>query len=533
MHRVLVSDTLSEQGLAILRKGAGLEVDYQPGLNETDLAAAIKGADALVIRSGSKVTARVLEAADQLKVIGRAGIGVDNVDVPAASKRGVVVMNTPTGNAVTTAEHAITLLMSLARMIPEACRTLKAGKWEKKKFEGRELAGKTLGVIGLGNIGRIVADRARGLRMNVIGFDPVLTADRAAALGIELVSLDAIWERADAVTVHTPLTPETKAIVNEGMLDKLKKGVLLVNCARGGIYDEAALLKGLESGRIGGVALDVFVEEPPPKDSPLIAHERVVVTPHLGASTKEAQDRVALEIAEQVVAYLATGEIKNAVNVPSVSSESAVKLAPWTVLADRLGRFLAQVEPTTSLKAIEIECVGEPADLGAKTITASAVAGFLHRYLKTSVNPVSAPHVAADRGIAVRELRTSQPSAPRGKFASLVVVRAQLADGTVRVAEGTLGADGSARLVKWGEFEIEAHLGGPTLVVTSLDKPGVIGFLGTTLGSAQVNIARVHLGVAGGDRAVSVWNLDQEIPAAALEQVRRSPNVSSALAILV
>jgi len=530
MYRVLVSDSLSEQGLAVLRRGKDLEVDYRPGLNEADLAAAVKGAHALVIRSGSKVTARVLGEADQLKVIGRAGIGVDNVDVPAASKRGVVVMNTPTGNAVTTAEHAIALLMSLARMIPEACRTLKAGKWEKKKFEGRELAGKTLGVIGLGNIGRIVADRARGLRMNVIGFDPVLTADRAAALGIELVGLDAIWERADAVTVHTPLTAETRGLVHSGMLSKLKKGVLLVNAARGGIYDEAALLEGLESGRIGGVALDVFPEEPPPKDMPLLAHERVVVTPHLGASTREAQDRVALEIAEQVVAYLSTGEIRNAVNVPSVSSEIAPKLAPYAELADRLGRFLAQVDAGLAVKALEVECVGEPAELGPKTIAQSAVAGFLQRYLETAVNHVSAPHVAADRGIAVRELRTT---APQGKYASLVIVRARGADGAVHVAEGTLGSDGSARLVKWGEFDVEAPLGGPTLVVTSLDKPGVIGFIGTTLGNAAINVARVHLGQAGGGRAVSVWNLEAEIPAGVLEEVRRSPNVSIARAIRI
>ncbi len=304
MPRVLVSDALSEQGLAILRQGEGLEIDYRPGLDEAALAAAIAGAEALVIRSGSKVTARVIEAGNRLRVIGRAGIGVDNVDVPAASKRGVVVMNTPTGNAVTTAEHALALLLSVARMIPEASRSLKAGKWEKKKFEGRELAGKTLGVIGLGNIGRIVADRARGLHMNVIGFDPVLTADRAAALGIELVGLDAIWERADAITVHTPLTEATRHLVNDEVVGKLKKGVLLVNAARGGIYNEAALLKGLESGQIGGVALDVFVDEPPPADLPILKHDRVVVTPHLGASTKEAQARVALEIAEQVVAYL-------------------------------------------------------------------------------------------------------------------------------------------------------------------------------------------------------------------------------------
>jgi D-3-phosphoglycerate dehydrogenase len=530
MQRVLVSDTLSEQGLAVLRQGKGLEVDYRPGLDEAALAEAIRGAHALVIRSGSKVTARVLAGADQLRVIGRAGIGIDNVDVPAASKRGVVVMNTPTGNAVTTAEHAIALLMSLARMIPEACRSLKAGKWEKKRFEGRELAGKTLGVIGLGNIGRIVADRARGLHLNVIGFDPVLSADRAAALGIELCSLDAIWERADAITVHTPLTPETRGLVHAGMLSKLKKGVLLVNAARGGIYDHAALLEGLESGRIGGVALDVFEEEPPPKDLPILQHERVIVTPHLGASTKEAQARVALEIAEQVVAYLSTGEIKNAVNVPSVSSEAAVKLAPYVELADRLGRFLAQVEETISPRTIEVECVGQPAELGPKTIVASAVAGFLHRFLGTSVNQVSAAHVAADRGIAVREQRTS---APPGKHPSLVIVRVHGADGAVHAAEGTLGSDGSARLVKWDDFEVEARLGGPTLVVTSLDKPGVLGFIGTTLGDASVNVARVYLGASGNGRAISVWNLDHEVPAAALDEVRRSPNVSRALPVRI
>jgi D-3-phosphoglycerate dehydrogenase len=542
MHRILVSDSLSEQGLAVLRQGQGIDVDYRPGLGEADLAAAVRGADALVIRSGSKVTARVIAEADRLKVIGRAGIGVDNVDVDAASQRGIVVMNTPTGNAVTTAEHAIALLMALARMIPEACRTLKAGKWEKKKFEGRELAGKTLGVIGLGNIGRIVADRARGMRMNVIGFDPVMTADRASALGIELCPLDAIFPRADAITVHTPLTVETRGIIHAGMLSRLKKGVLLVNAARGGIYDEAALLEGLQSGQIGGVALDVFVEEPPPKDHPLLAHERVVVTPHLGASTKEAQDRVALEIAEQVVAYLATGAIQNAVNVPSVASDVAPKLAPYAELAERLGRFLAQVEGQASPQAIEVECVGEPAQLGARSITASALAGFLQRWQERPVNQVSARHLAADRGIAVRELSTT---APQSKYASLIVVRVQAAGGGIHAVEGTLGSDGSARLVKWGSFEIEAVLGGPTMVVTSVDTPGVIGFIGTTLGGAGINVARVQLGLVSQDggappsqvspraRAISVWNLDQPLPTAILEVVRRSPNVESALAVQI
>ncbi|NUQ79653.1 MAG: phosphoglycerate dehydrogenase [Polyangiaceae bacterium] len=526
MPRVLVSDSLSEQGLAILRQQPGFDVDYKPGLNEEALAAAIPGADALVIRSGSKVTARVLEAATNLRVIGRAGIGIDNVDVPAASKRGVVVMNTPTGNAVTTAEHALALLFSIARMIPQASQTLKAGKWEKKKFEGRELAGKTLGVIGLGNIGRIVADRAKGLKMNVIGFDPVLTADRAAALGIDLVSLETIWERADAITVHTPLTDATRGLVNDEVVAKLKKGVLLVNCARGGIYDEGALLRGLESGKIGGVALDVFLEEPPPNDLPILKHERVVVTPHLGASTKEAQDRVALEIAEQVAAYLTTGAITNAVNVTSVSGETASKLSPYIDLADKLGRFIAQTGDKSAVTSFEVESVGEPAGLGQKAISASALAGFLQRFLEEHVNQVSAPHLAADRGIVFRELTSGSHSGQ--KFASLIVVRVTGEDGSVRTVEGTLGSDRTARLVKWGDFEVEAQLGGRMLVVESVDRPGVIGFLGTSLGNASVNVSRVHLSMSTGGRVISVWNLDQEIPAAVLEEIRRSENVSSA-----
>jgi D-3-phosphoglycerate dehydrogenase len=525
MPRVLVSDTLSEQGLAILRQQPGFDVDYKPGLNEEALAAAIAGADALVIRSGSKVTARVLESATNLRVIGRAGIGVDNVDVPAASKRGVVVMNTPTGNAVTTAEHALALLFSLARMIPQASQTLKAGKWEKKKFEGRELAGKTLGVIGLGNIGRIVADRAKGLKMNVIGYDPVLTADRAAALGIDLVPLETIWERADAITVHTPLTETTRGLVNDEVVGKLKKGVLLVNAARGGIYDLDAVLRGLESGHIGGVALDVFEVEPPPNDLPILKHERVIVTPHLGASTKEAQDRVALEIAEQVAAYLTTGAIQNAVNVTSVSGETASKLSPYIDLADKLGKFIAQTGEKGIVKSIEVDCVGEPSGPGFKAIAASALAGFLQLFLEAHVNQVSAPHLAADRGIVYRELASAHSDQ---KFTSLIVVSVTGEDGTTRAVEGTLGSDRTARLVKWGDFEVEAQLGGRMLVVESQDRPGVIGFLGTSLGDASVNVSRVHLSMSTGGRVISVWNLDQEIPADVLDEMRKSPNVSSA-----
>lgn len=525
MPRVLVSDPLSEQGLAILRQVPDFTVDYKPGLKEDALAQAIEDADALVVRSGSKVTARVINAAKQLKVIGRAGIGVDNVDVPAASKRGIVVMNTPTGNAVTTAEHAIALLMSVARMIPEAHRLMKNGVWEKKKFEGRELAGKTLGVIGLGNIGRIVADRAKGLKMNVIGFDPVLTPDRAASLGIELVALDAIWQRADAITIHTPLNEATRGIINDEVVPKLKKGVLLVNAARGGVYDEGALLRGLESGHIGGVALDVFTEEPPPADSALVKHERVVVTPHLGASTKEAQDRVALEIAQQVVAFLTTGAIQNAVNVTSVSSEAAAKLSPYLELAGKLGLFAAQLVEGGAAKEISVECIGEPAELGAKAISSSAVAGFVQHFLDAPVNRVSAPHVAAERGISIRELTTAKST---GKYVSLVVVRVTEAGGAVRTVEGTLGLDRTARLVKINEFEVEARLGGITLIIESVDRPGVIGFLGTLLGNASVNVSRVHISLSSGTHVISVWNLDQEVPAQALEEMRHSPNISSA-----
>jgi D-3-phosphoglycerate dehydrogenase len=525
--RVLVSDTLSQAGLAVLENAPHLEVVYRPGLKEGELADAIAGFDALVIRSGSKVTAKVIAAAKRLKVIGRAGIGVDNVDVPVASLHGIVVMNTPTGNAVTTAEHALALLFSLARRIPQATASMRAGKWEKNKFQGRELAGKTLGVIGLGNIGRIVVDRARGLRMNVIAFDPVVTAERATALGVELVTIDDIWSRADAITVHTPLTSETKGLVNDASIAKMKKGVLLVNCARGGIFDETALLRGLESGKIGGVALDVFVEEPP-GDHPLLEREDVIATPHLGASTDEAQERVAVEIAEQVAQYLATGTITNAVNVPSVSREVAPRLRPYVNLAHRLGSFLAQVQKVTPA-AIEVECTGEPAELGTSAITASAVAGVLERFLESSVNHVAAPHVAKERGIALRELKSSPRS---GGFNALVSVRIEEAGGNVIRAEGTLAADGSARLVRWSDYELDAHLKGPLLVLHNDDRPGVIGAVGTVLGTASINVSRLQVGLAhASKKAASLWSLDSALPPPVLDEIRRLPHVKDVISV--
>ncbi len=527
MFKVLVSDSMSAEGLEVLKGRSDLVLDYRPGLGEDDLAEAVKHADALLVRSGSKVTARVIESGDRLKVIGRAGIGVDNVDVRAASKRGIVVMNTPTGNSVTTAEHTISLMMSLARHIPQATSTMKAGKWEKKKYEGTELAGKTLAILGLGTIGRIVADRARGLALNVIGFDPVMSQERAAALGIELVSLAEIWSRADIITVHTPLTPNTKGIINDEVVPKLKKGVFLVNCARGGIYDEGAVLRGLESGHIGGAAFDVFVEEPPPKDSALIAHERVICTPHLGASTAEAQVRVAVQVAEQVVDYLLNGEIKNAVNVPSVTSEIARKIAPYRALAEKLGRFLAQME-SIAPKSIEVDCIGEAGEQGAEILTSAAVAGYLEQFLEVPLNAIAAPHVAADRGIAVRQLKSTQSV---GRFASQIVVRVIDESGNPHVAAGSLGSDGTPRLVRWGDFDIEASLGGPTLVVSSIDTPGVIGFLGTLLGKHNINVAAVHLGKSSAGQALSVWNLDDPATAQVLTDARASVNVKRAIAI--
>lgn len=528
MAKVLVSDSLSKDGLALLQSAEGIELINKPGLNEADLAAAIVGVDGLVIRSGSKVTAKVIDAADRLRVIGRAGIGVDNVDVKAASRRGIIVMNTPTGNAVTTAEHAIGLLFSVARKIPQASASMKEGKWDKKSFEGRELSGKTLGVIGLGNIGRIVADRARGLRMNVVGYDPFMTAERAAELGIKLVSLDELFAQADAITVHTPLTAETKGLVNDAAIAKMKKGVLLVNAARGGIYDEPSVIRGLESGQIGGAGFDVFLEEPPGLTD-LVKHPRVVVTPHLGASTEEAQLRVSTEIAQQVVAYLQTGEVVNAVNAPSVARDMAGVLGPYLGLSRGLGQFLAQVESVRP-RTIEIACSGEAGSLPAAAIVNSALAGLLSAFFDAPVNAVNAPVLAKEGGIEVRHQTTTQVA----EFASLVTLSLVGADGVRVSVSGTLGGDRRPRLTRWNTFEMEAPLEGSVLVVRNHDRPGVIGTVGTILGGAAINVASVNMGLQrGSGEAASLWALDSALPAPVLEQVRGARDVTRAAAVTI
>jgi D-3-phosphoglycerate dehydrogenase len=528
MAEVLVSDSLSKGGLEILEQASGIEFDYRPGLSEDELTSLIAAYDGLVIRSGSKVTAKVIEAAQRLRVIGRAGIGVDNVDVTAASRRGIVVMNTPTGNAVTTAEHALSLLFAVARKIGQADATMKQGKWEKKKLEGRELSGKTLGIIGLGNIGRIVADRAQGLRMHVIAFDPVVTAARAAELGIELLTLDELFRRADAITIHTPLTAETRHIVNDAAIEKMKKGVLLVNAARGGVYDEEAVLRGLESGRIGGAGFDVFLKEPPGLTD-LIRHPAVVATPHLGASTEEAQERVALEICEQVVAYLATGTISNSVNVPSVPSEMASVLGPYTTLARRLGQFISAVEPVNA-KSILVECGGEAAALPTGPIVNAALVGLLAGFFESPVNEVNAPVLAKDRGIEVRDLRTPQA----GAFASMLTITLTGAGGQQAVVGGTLGSDRSPHLVRWGCCEMDASLAGPVLVMKNADRPGVIGTIGTILGENSINVSRMQMGLdTRVGEAASVWSLDSALTPEALTLIRAARDVRLAFGVVL
>jgi D-3-phosphoglycerate dehydrogenase/(S)-sulfolactate dehydrogenase len=521
--KVLVSDKLSDAGLGILQSFPGLEVDYKPGLDESALREIIGAFDGLVIRSGSKVSAHVIAAAHRLKVIGRAGIGVDNVDIPAASKKGIIVMNTPTGNAVTTAEHAITLMLSIARKIPQATASMKAGKWEKTRFEGREISGKTLGVLGLGNIGRIVANRAQGLNMSVIGFDPVLSSERAREIGVELVSVEELFRRADVITCHTPLTPETRNLLDAEAFAKMKPGVLIVNAARGGIVDEAALADAIVSGKVGGAALDVFVEEPPSPDHPLLKLDNVVVTPHLGASTAEAQERVALEICEQVARYLTSGEIRNALNVPSLSREAAAKLGPYLVLARKLGLLLGQLKPV-DVREVRVTCTGDAGELGARPIANVALAGYLERHVDIPVNQVSAPHEARARGIALVEV--VEPAVKLG-FASTVCVTVSGADG-VHNARGTLSHSGDPRLVQLDGYELDAVIDGTVVLVHNEDKPGVIGKIGTILGSRGINVSRMQLGLDKASRqALSLWNVDSAVSEPALDELRKIDNMRS------
>ena len=517
--KVLISDALSAAAVAIF-KDRGIEVDFQPNLgkDKDKLVETINGFDGLAIRSATKVTAKMLEKATSLKVIGRAGIGVDNVDIPAATARGIIVMNTPFGNSITTAEHAITLMLSLARQIPEADASTRAGKWEKNKFLGVEIFGKTLGIIGCGNIGSIVADRAIGLKMKVIAYDPYLSAERARDLGVEKVELAELWRRADFITLHTPLTDKTRNIINANSLALTKKGVRLINCARGELVDEAALVDTLKSGHVAGAAIDVFTEEPATK-SPLFALPNVVCTPHLGASTMEAQENVALQVAEQMSDYLLRGAITNAVNFPSISAEEAPRLKPFVALAEKLGSFAGQLTET-GINRVQISYVGAVAQMNTRALTSAAIAGLLRPMLQ-DVNVVSAPLIAKDRGIIVEETRREA----EGDYESLVTVTV-VTDRQTRSVSGTVYADGRPRIVDIKGIRMDAEFGPSMLYVTNQDKPGFVGRFATLLAGAGINIATFHLGrdSAGGD-AIALVEIDGTVPADLLAEVQRIPNV--------
>jgi D-3-phosphoglycerate dehydrogenase / 2-oxoglutarate reductase len=522
MPKVLISDALSPAAVQIF-KDRGVDVDFQPALgkDKDKLAAIVGHYDGLAIRSATKVTAKILERANSLKVIGRAGIGVDNVDIPAATARGIIVMNTPFGNSITTAEHAISLMLALARQIPEADASTRAGKWEKNKFMGVEMFGKTLGVIGCGNVGSIVADRALGLKMKVIAYDPFLSPDRATDLGVEKVELDGLLKRADFITLHTPLTDKTRNIISADAIKKMKKGVRIVNCARGGLVDEAALSEALQDDHVAGAAFDVFVTEPA-TENPLFNLPNVVCTPHLGASTSEAQENVALQIAEQMSDYLLRGAISNAINFPSISAEEAPKLKPFIALAEKLGSFAGQLTET-GISKVQLAYEGAVAQMNTKALTSAALAGLL-RPMLGDVNVVSAPVVAKERGIVVEEITREMPE----DYESLITVTVTT-ERQSRHVSGTVFADGRPRIVNIKGIRMDAEFGASMIYITNLDKPGFIGKFSSTLGDAGINIATFHVGRdAPGGNAVALIEIDGELPDAVLAQVRALPQVQQA-----
>ncbi len=520
MPKVLIADKLSPAAVAIFRE-RGVDADVKTGLSKEELIKIVDQYDGIAIRSATKLTADVLKAAKNLKVVGRAGIGVDNVDIPAATAAGVIVMNTPFGNSITTAEHAISLMLALARELPAANASTQAGKWEKNRFMGVEITGKVLGLIGAGNIGSIVADRAKGLKMRVIAYDPYLSQERANDLGIEKVELNDLLARADFITLHVPMTPETKNILSADAIAKTKKGVRIINCARGGLIDEHALKAAIDNGHVAGAALDVFETEPA-KENILFGNEKIVATPHLGASTTEAQENVALQVAEQISDYLLTGAITNALNMPSISASEAQKVRPWISLAEKLGSFAGQLTGT-SLTGVEIVYEGTPSLLNTRALTQAALAGLLKPML-AEVNMVNAPVIAKDRGIKVSETRRDAQGIYEG-YIKLVV---NMGDSTRRLA-GTVFSDGRPRLIQIKDINLDAEFAPHMLYIVNEDKPGFIGKLGTMLGDAKVNIANFTLGrSAPGQDAIALIEVDGAVPEAVANAVAKLPQVKHA-----
>jgi D-3-phosphoglycerate dehydrogenase len=520
MPKVLIADSLSPAAVEIFKE-RGVEADVKTGLSKDELIKIIGGYDGLAVRSATKLTPEIIKAATNLKVVGRAGIGVDNIDIPAATAAGIIVMNTPFGNSITTAEHAIALMMALARDIPAANASTHAGKWEKNRFMGVELYGKTLGLIGCGNIGSIVADRARGLKMRVVAFDPYLSEERAENLGVDKVTLEELLPRADFITLHTPLTNETKNIISAESIAKMKKGARLIKCARGGLVDEAAVKAALDSGQLGGAAFDVFTEEPA-KANPLFGNEKVVATPHLGASTSEAQENVALQVAEQISDYLLTGAVTNALNMPSISSDEAQKVRPWIALSERLGAFAGQLTES-SIDSVDILYEGTASTLNTRALTQAAIMGLLKSTL-SEVNMVNAPIVAKERGIKISEVRRDQQGIYDGYIRLTITTERQ-----TRSVAGTVFSDGRPRLIQVKGINMEAEFAPHMLYITNEDRPGFIGALGMILGTAGLNIASFALGrAAPGGGAIALLETDGEADEQVLADIRRLPQVVQA-----
>ena len=517
MPKVLISDTMSPRAAEIFVE-RGIEVDVIPDMTLDELKACISGYDGLVVRSATSVTPELLEAAKKLKIIGRAGIGVDNIDIFSASEKGIVVMNTPFGNSITTAEHAIAMMFAIARNIAAASVSTHAGKWEKAKFVGVELSSKTLGIIGCGNIGSIVAERAIGLKMKVAAYDPFLSPERALNIGVDKVELDDLFRRADIISLHTPLTDATRGIIDHQAIKKMKNGVLIVNCARGGLVNEEDLKNSIESGKVAGAALDVFSQEPA-TENVLFGNEKIVATPHLGASTNEAQVNVAIQISEQVSDYLLNGAVVNALNMPSVSAEDAPKLAPYMKLAEQLGSFAGQVTKT-AIKKVSVDYCGHVSGLNTKPLTAVVLKGLLTPLLE-SVNMVSAPTVAKERNIEI----TEATSETLDEFQTLIKLTITT-EKQVRSVAGTLSHGDRPRVVEIKDIAIDAELGPNMLYITNEDKPGFIGNLGTTLGDAGINIATFNLGrqKTRGD-SIALIEIDGPVPDEIAEKVRRLPHV--------
>ena len=530
--KVLVSDKMSQDGIDVLNAADGIQVVYKTNLSPEDLIKELQDTDALIIRSSTKVTKDVFAAVDKLKIIGRAGIGVDNIDCNTATERGVIVVNTPSGNATTTAEHAIAMLMALSRHIPQADKSMYGGKWEKSKFTGIEVTGKVLGVFGYGNIGKIAADRAIGLKMRVMVFDPFLTAEIAAKNGVELVTKEKLFERADYITVHVPLNDSTRNLINKNTIETMKTGVRIINCARGGIVNESDLIEGLDSGKIAGAAIDVFEEEPPPQDNPLLKHDSVICTPHLGASTAEAQVNVAVQVAEQIRDYLISGEIRNSLNCPSISSEMVKVLSPYLKLCDKLGSFQGQIhrDNHTEIKKLTISYSGAVTDYDTKALTSALVYGFLNTISDGSVNFVNALSVAESRGIVVEENVVHHVQ----DFANQIILSVTCEDKTNLIA-GTLFGSKNYRFVRFNDFYLEVIPDGYILALHNYDRPGVIGKATSILGNHNINVSRMQLTLdktfQPGSKesclqeAVSFINIDQPVNEAILEELMKLENI--------